>query len=230
MKTLIIIFSSVIAFSLMSCSHDNESFDQQEKTVFNNEESDLLILKDFSKYVTSELYKQAYDAETGDIDLREYDKVILSYNFPDKKMDLSPSLIQPTSTRSKSDVTAFIDNSTLTQIQKEIFKELLAIEKPIMDDYEEIKLKVSDWDGEEKDLIIVIVNSIISINNGINEGLNLAQTRASAKSYVCNAGVSLISGVTGFLAGALTAPTGAGPLVGYIVGGAVSIYLGANMC
>lgn len=106
------------------------------------------------------------------------------------------------------------------------------MKKPSLADYQNLKNEVSSWKTDDKLLVIQCLDNIITIINGIEEGLDdLESTRAaSPKAYICNAGVSLISTVSGFLAGALTTTIGVGPLVGAVVSTAVGTYLGANMC
>lgn len=219
----------IFCVGLISCNNEESKNEQLNSP----EQADLKTLKSFSKYVTEEIYLTAYDKRTGDIDIEKYDNIILSYNL-DRNIDLSNSFKQPILTRGGNEVYDIINSDEFTEKQKEVFKKLFDIKKPTIDDYLKIKREVSSWDTEDKYLVIQTINNIISIIEGVEEGLDNinqgVQTRASAKAYICNAGVSMISGVTGFLAGALTAPTGAGPLVGYIVGGVVGTYLGANMC
>lgn len=231
-KIFLLLFSC--SFLFFSCSDENPSQSRpQNSNVSTYDLSDLNTLKSFSKYVTREIYTHAYDSEIGEVDLEKYDQIILSYQFNDE-IDLSTSLKQPLLTRGSGEIYNIIDKSEFTQKQKDVIKELLSLEKPTLEDYQTIKLQVSSWDTEEKNVIIRIVDSIIYISDGIYEGLNdinLVQTRTSAKSYMCNLGVSLISGVTGFLAGALAAPSGpfAGA-IGFVVSTGVGTYLGANMC
>lgn len=228
-------FTLIICSGLFTaCNNEIQNGEncQQEKS----NQSDLATLKSFSKYVTREVYLNAYDKETGDINIEKYDQIILSYKL-DKPINLSKSFEQPILTRNSNEMYAVVNSNEFTDKQKEIFNKLLTLEQPSLANYEDLKREVSSWQTDEKFLVIQVIDHIITIINGIEEGLGdvkgqqAVQTRsASAKSYICNAGVTMISAVTGFLAGALTAPTGAGGLVGYVVGGAVSVYLGANMC
>lgn len=229
-----ILFFVFSLFMLISCNNEARLNEGVSEQVIPNEQGDLKVLKNFSKYVTKEIYLHAYDKETGEVDIEKYDEIILSYKL-DKDIDLSNSFKQPILTRGSNELYETINSSEFTEKQREVFKELLDIEKPTLDDYHNLKFKVFSWNTDDKYLVIQTIDNIISIIEGIQEGLNdinvSIQSRGpSRQSYMCNLGVSMISGVTGFLAGALTATTGAGPLIGYVVGGAVGTYLGANMC
>lgn len=219
----------------VACDNEMQSVEnsKQEKT----EQADLEVLKSFAKYVTKEVYSKAYDKETGDIDIEKYDQIILSYKL-NKPIDLSKSFEQPILSRGSNDIYDNIANSNqLTDRQKDFFNKLLTLKQPSLADYQALKIEASSWQTDEKILIIQSIDNIIAIINGIEEGLSditglqaIQTRRASSQSYMCNAGVSMISAVTGFLAGALTAPTGVGGFVGVIVSTAVGTYLGANMC
>lgn len=227
----IYLFACFGAILFNSCTQEIQSVknDKQEKVG----QSDLEILKSFSKYVTKETYLKAYDKETGDIDIQKYDQIILSYKL-DRPIDLSKSFEQPILTRGANGLYDIVNDSQLTNKQKVFFQKLLTLKQPSLENYKALRMEASSWQTDEKFLVIQTIDNIITIINGVEDGLvdiGDQQTRAaSSKSYICNAGVNMISAVTGFLAGGLTAPTGAGPFVGTVVSFAVGTYLGANMC
>lgn len=233
--TYSVLFIFVILGGLfVACENEVLSVEnsKQEKI----EQADSEVLKSFAKYVTKEVYLKAYDEETGDIDIEKYDQIILSYKL-DKPIDLSKSFEQPILARGSNEMYDIVNSNQLTDKQKDFFNKLLTLKQPSLANYQALKMEVSSWQTDEKLLVIQTIDNIITIINGIEEGLSdiaeqqTIQTRgASSQAYICNAGVSMISAVTGFLAGALTAPTGAGGLVGVLVGAAVGTYLGANMC
>lgn len=226
-----IAFSCSIMFS--SCSNDL----LKEGEDFSIEKEDLKVLKDFSKFITKEAYFNAYDKETGEVDYDNYEAIVLSYNF-DKPIDLSTSFKQSAITRSPNNtIDVLMNNNKLTNKQKKIFEKILLENNPTLDYFLDIKNEVTLWEGDDKYLVVEALDCIIYCIEGLNEGLNeinyfeIMNTRSNKKpskqDYACSAAVTMFSTSTSVLVGFLTAPTGAGPLIGAIVGGAIGTYFGA---
>lgn len=216
-----------------SCSNEwtEKNYSQEEKKESAQMSAESLnLLKQFVSSTTTEIYHNAYDQKFENIDYEGAMKILSIYDFSNHSIDITSFLSKPES-RAATDFDVTLKNN-LTERQYVLMQEILSLESPTIEEFDNIKEKALLLDEGERALVVYTIDAIKTIIDGMMTSPAIfTETRAwSAKSrtFLCNVVSGTVGTVFGFVAGALSGP--AAPVVATIVSIGVSSYISTEAC